>query len=296
MDILISVIVPVYNVELYIDECVQSILNQTYRSLEVILIDDGSTDTSDEKCEKYIQQDDRVRVIHQGNRGLSAARNAGIDICIGEWIIFVDSDDVLPNDAIENLLSVVVQQKAEIGQGVLSTVQVHPEAAYNPVIEIYEGKDFLKSSYFSTTACGKIYHRTIWNHRRFREGIIHEDYDIMYRIIYETSRVAFANYIVYNVRNRSGSITRSGYSDKKLILLDIDEEKIAYFKEKGDNILLDQAYMSYYGDLLYLYKQNLQKNIIKKYRKNIKNFLRIKTIRFRTKVKLIVCYLFPRIW
>ena len=103
MEPLISVIVPVYKVEQYLDECVQSIINQTYKNLEIILVDDGSPDRCPEMCDEYARQDSRIKVIHKPNGGLSSARNAGIDIARGEYIGFVDSDDYIAHDMYEKL-------------------------------------------------------------------------------------------------------------------------------------------------------------------------------------------------
>lgn len=111
---LITVVVPIYKVEEYLDECVQSILNQTYHNLEIFLVDDGSPDRCGEMCDTYAEKDSRVKVIHQKNRGLSGARNSAIDIATGEYITFVDSDDYLKEDMIETLYQEVLQYNAEI--------------------------------------------------------------------------------------------------------------------------------------------------------------------------------------
>ena len=119
---LISVIVPVYNVEKYLRTCVDSILVQSYSALEVILIDDGSTDGSPQICDQYAQQDPRIQVIHQKNAGLSAARNAGIDICRGEYLTFIDSDDFIHERFVELLLNACLSNNADIAVGDLERV------------------------------------------------------------------------------------------------------------------------------------------------------------------------------
>lgn len=291
----VSIIVPVYNVENYVDACVESILTQTYSNLEIILIDDGSTDGSGKRCDQWAEKDNRIRVLHQKNGGLSAARNAGLDICTGEWIVFIDSDDVLPENAIKTLSDLVITQKAEIGQGV-STVMGNKAQAAENFTKVFSGIEFLKSDFYSTSACGKIYHKKVWENRRFQEGIIHEDYDIMYQIIYEALCVNYSNQVVYWVRERTNSITRGGFSEDRLVLLDIDEKKIAYFRERKEEFLLEQAYKSYYSNLLHLYKQCKKKDIMRKYRKNFIHFIAIGTIGARTKLKLAVCYFFPSAW
>ena len=111
----ISVIVPVYNVERYMDRCLNSIVSQTYRNLEILLIDDGSTDCGGEKCDQWKKKDDRIQVIHQKNSGLYAARNRGLDSATGKYIIFVDSDDYVANELIEELYYVLKEEKARNG-------------------------------------------------------------------------------------------------------------------------------------------------------------------------------------
>lgn len=297
MEDLISVIIPVYNVENYIDVCVDSVVTQTYDKLEIIIVNDGSTDGSREKCIAWSKKDKRIKVVEQNNRGLSVARNKGLSICHGEWIIFVDSDDVLPENAVNILYNMVdLKRDVKVAQGnktIFAGITVNDmHFSY----KVFTGKMFLKSHYFSTTACGKIYHRSVWSHRRFREGIIHEDYDIMYKIVYEMPYVAFTETVVYLVRKRDGSITRSPFSEKKMVLLEIDEQKIAYFRERKEKVLLEQAYLSYYSNLLHLYKLSRDKEIVKKYRENYKYFISLHSIKLKTKIKLMLCYLYPGLW
>ena len=111
---LVSVIVPVYNVELYLKFCVESIIMQTYENLEIILVDDGSKDGSPHICDAFLNKDKRVRVIHQQNQGLSAARNAGIEVARGKYFTFVDSDDYIRKDMIERLVNLVERKKVDI--------------------------------------------------------------------------------------------------------------------------------------------------------------------------------------
>mgnify|MGYP003623332904 CR=1 FL=1 len=111
---MISVIIPVYNVEAYLDRCVASILRQSYNNLEIILVNDGSTDSSAQMCDAYAQADTRIRVIHKQNGGLSSARNAGIDIASGEYLAFIDSDDFIADDMLETLLGLCTKHKAQI--------------------------------------------------------------------------------------------------------------------------------------------------------------------------------------
>ena len=297
METLVSVIIPVYNVEQYLDECLKSIVQQSYRNLEIIIVNDGATDNSDKKCEDWAEKDGRIQVLHQENKGLSAARNAGLNACRGEWIVFVDSDDVLPQNAIEIMYSAVtLRQGIKIAQGCSVTLNHKSSDEQITAVKMLSGKEFLQSDSFSTAACGKIYHNSVWTKRRFREGIIHEDYDIMYRILYDTPLVVLIAQTVYLVRDREGSITRSMFSDKKMILLEIDEEKIDFFRDRKETYLLEQAYKSYYSNLLHMYKLCKKKEIVRKYRKNFKHFIRLNSIGHKTKWKLFLCYFFPGMW
>ena len=293
---MISVIIPVYNVLPYLDECIDSVVHQTYTNLEIILVDDGSVDGSETGCDRWAEQDSRIRVVHQKNKGLSAARNAGLDICKGEWIVFVDGDDVLPKEAIEILRGMVnYEEKVFIAQGGMGTLQ-RESPARNAAVTVMPGRNALIEGYIEVMACGKIFHKSIWRTRRFQEGIIHEDYQISYQIIYETTQVAQTDRIVYYVRKREGSITRSSFSEKKLVIIEIDEERILYFRGKNEPELLEQAYRSYYGDLLHLYKLSRKKEIIYKYRQHYKYFIQLHNIGLKTKFKLTICYFFPLLW
>lgn len=136
---LITVVVPIYKVEAYLDECVQSILKQTYSNLEIILVDDGSPDRCGEMCDVYAEKDARVKVIHQKNKGLSGARNSAIDIATGEYITFVDSDDYLKEDMVEVLYHEVLQYDAEIATAAFESFFEDESRMSNP----HNGKIFV---------------------------------------------------------------------------------------------------------------------------------------------------------
>ena len=130
---LISVIVPIYKVEKYLNKCVKSIINQTYKNLEIILVDDGSPDNCGKICDKLAERDDRIRIIHKKNGGLSSARNAGIEIANGEYIGFVDSDDYIDNDMFETLYNNIKDNNAD-----LSIIGYQIETIDNKVIKYFE--------------------------------------------------------------------------------------------------------------------------------------------------------------
>lgn len=295
MNELVSVIIPVYNVEAYLNQCINSVLNQTYSNLDVILIDDGSTDCSGGICDVFAKNDKRVTVIHQKNRGLAGARNTGLSVCRGEYITFVDSDDYLPENAIELLMKILDKENAEIVEGKMCCVARKETTAISQIHNC-TGRCALELDIPRTTAPGKIYAASLWNDVRFREGIIHEDYQLIYKVVYGVDRYVYTDYVIYYINERIGSITRSGYSDKQLVLLEIDEERIAFFKEREENVLLEHAYTDFYNHLLTLYNESGYGWILQKYRENIKHFIQIKNIPFKTKIRLLVCYAFPQMW
>lgn len=145
-DVLVSVIIPVYNVEKYIDKCINSVLNQSYRNIEIILIDDGSTDSSGEICEEYAQKDNRIIVIHKQNEGVSTARNTGMSIAKGDYICFSDADDYLMPDYVEYLLNIALLHKVDISltTSMLSTfteTKAHNRENANDCVNVVSGED-----------------------------------------------------------------------------------------------------------------------------------------------------------
>ena len=223
---LISVIVPVYKVEQYLEKCVTSILTQTYRNLEIILVDDGSPDSCPEMCDAIAHRDARVRVIHKKNGGISAARNTGLDAAQGEYITFVDSDDSLTPTACESMLARLTATGASIcvggflwedQDGILTedhfstTLQddILPQAeAVRRITEI------TPSCFF--TVWGKLYRREIFQKLRFAEDRIHEDVFIMHQVYCASPEIATSSVPVYHYFQRSDSITQSKYHSKRL--------------------------------------------------------------------------------
>lgn len=216
-DILISVIVPVYNVEDYVGRCVDSILNQTHKNLEVILVNDGSKDRSGKICDEYAAKDDRVRVVHKENGGLSSARNTGIEMAAGEYITFVDSDDWIEADAYEHLLKLMKKYQVKLVCGGnynvdsktgKKTPALCPEREEVISAEEFVGRMFLWQG-FDSSACDKLYHRSLLKTFRYPEGKVCEDVAITYKIVLGTDRAALSDRPFYNYFHRPDSITIS---------------------------------------------------------------------------------------
>jgi len=216
---LVSIIVPVYNVEKFLNKCVESILKQTYQNIEVILVDDGSTDNCPFICDKYKKEDSRISVIHKENEGLSDARNVGIKNATGEYFYFIDSDDFIVEDTIQCMLNVAISVDADI------TI-----AGYKSIDEDYNqeisGKNYGKLElspidaikFFTNQdwgAWGKLYKRSIHENVFFPVGKIHEDEAIMYQLICNCKKICTIPYQPYYYVQRKGSITATKYSEKK---------------------------------------------------------------------------------
>ena len=221
-DVLVSVIVPVYNVEDYLGRCVDSILTQTYSNLEVILVDDGATDASGSICDRYAQIDARVKVIHKENGGLSSARNAGIDMATGDWLEFVDSDDWLEPDAVESMLHLAQNHQVELvvgGRWDVSAKTGKRKKGLCPVVqEVISGEELVSRIFrwnnCDSSACDKLFARRLFQQVRFPDGVICEDVPVMYKIVLDAGRAAVLNKPIYNYFHRSGSITYTGISEK----------------------------------------------------------------------------------
>ena len=217
--ILVSIIVPVYNVELYLEKCIKSLLAQTYENIEIILSDDGSTDNSSNICDLFAKKDERIRVIHKANGGLADARNAGLDIMSGEYVTFVDSDDYLEPEAIEILLSTAIQKQSSIAHmksyivGSDYTI-IADQSQGSREIVIYASEEYVKGmceKRFSESVCDKMFESKLFAERRFEKGRLNEDFFFLSKLLLEDIRIAEIDYAGYNYYQRKGSITNSGF-------------------------------------------------------------------------------------
>lgn len=213
---MISVIIPVYNVEKYLAPCLDSVINQTYTDWEAVLVDDGSTDASPAICEEYAGKDGRFRLIRQENGGLSAARNTGIAACKGDYITFLDSDDALVSTALEQLLRLCTGYNADLAvcpmlrleeDGSLAPYKNHAPICGTEIF-IGEGKmaSYIRLNKQTNTACGKLYARELFDEIRFPDGKTSEDVFTAYQVIHAARRVVIHEAPLYIYRNRPGSI------------------------------------------------------------------------------------------
>lgn len=248
----ISVIVPVYKVEAYLHECVDSILAQTCSDFELILVDDGSPDSCGAICDEYAAKDPRVRVIHQENQGLSGARNAGIDIAQGEFITFIDSDDLVDGRYLELLYSAIVLHNADVSCCKMQAFrdEENPccaiESVCDPAVSLLPGREAVLSIYNGTgrvsiCACGKLYRKKLFTSLRFPLRKLHEDQAIVPILLYQANRVASIDCQNYYYRNRSDSITHKAFKSNRFDNVEAIDGCIAFFLDCKDAELVAAA-------------------------------------------------------
>lgn len=232
---LISVIVPVYNVEKYLCDCIDSIIDQSYDVLEIILVDDGSTDRSGLICDEYKKKDARIKVIHKENGGLSDARNRGMDISKGEYIAFIDSDDHISPDYLKIMLHAIEGNRCQMAALANSTPFYDGEDVFFDTtsaeikITIHDTRSALLLMLYQNIATGapfKVCKRQIMEYVRFPEGYLYEDVATTYKEFLRSDKVAIVTGNLYAYRKRKDSITHQAFSEKKMIVITIRDQLI----------------------------------------------------------------------
>lgn len=248
----ISVIVPVYKVEPYLCRCVDSILGQTFTDFELILVDDGSPDNCPAICDEYAEKDNRVRVIHQKNGGLSVARNAGINWAFAhsdsQWITFIDSDDWIHSRMFEILYKAVIEKNVEVGicgfeptEGVESEVDEEILSA-----ELWNVEQFYVTySVNATIACAKLYSRHCFSQIRYPAGKLHEDEFTTYKILFAQPKIAVISAPLYCYYHNPNSITTSVWTPRRMEVIQAFDEQISFFQKYNFPIALKRRIRSY---------------------------------------------------
>jgi glycosyltransferase involved in cell wall biosynthesis len=266
----ISVIIPVYKVEKYLRQCVDSVLAQTHSDLEVILVDDGSPDNCGAICDEYAEKDSRVKVIHKENGGQGSARNRGLDAATGEYIAFVDSDDWVDSDMYESLLKLLLEHDADIAEG--SYRFFRPWKNQNQTLEcpntqkvcVWEGLQILERFYFgpdlfsdvAVMVWNKLYKAQILRDLRFREGFIYEDSEFMPRVLYACKKLVKHDhsYYTYNIHLSVGETSHSEKNYFKINSSVISAGLVAeFFADKGNEKIKHYTCRRYWNTLLEAY-------------------------------------------
>lgn len=232
---LISIIIPVYNVEHYIEECLDSICGQSYHNIEILVVDDGSTDNSGNICDLYKEKDKRIRVYHKENGGLSSARNLGLEYAHGDYISFVDSDDFIRNDMIESLYAFMSEECCEIAECAFGNNCDKSVGKYKILNKHEALKEYLSSQYFypNVSVCNKLYKAQIIKELKFPVGKIHEDYLFQTMALNSVKNYGFVNDEMYNYRVREESITHRVFDYKDFDKIDMYKKRTEFLLECG---------------------------------------------------------------
>ena len=244
MQPLITVIIPIYKVEQYLRRCVASVLQQTYKNLEIILVEDGSPDNCGRICDEYAHLDSRVRVIHKNNGGVSSARNAGLDIMTGEYVLFVDSDDFLALDCVEYLVGLLERFSVQICIGNYEdTRSSRCEFGQNQdCVELISGREAIERQFGKdlvqyVTPWAKLFARSLFAELRFPEGIVHEDEGTLYRLFYACGQIAVSQRVVYAYYYNPEGITKWPKKKNYQDICAVWKEQIKFYQEHGEVVL-----------------------------------------------------------
>ena len=281
MNDLISVIVPVYKVEEWLDQCVESIVNQSYKNLEIILVDDGSPDNCPQMCDEWAKKDDRIRVVHKENGGLSTARNAGLDICSGDYISFIDSDDYIHKDMYINMLEDLKRTDSDIvkcgryidSDGMISEKRIIGSAKEYNHDEILDCFFYHKDD-FCSGVWDKLYKAELFKGIRFPDGLNSEDYYI-YGVIYNrANKLYYNNKYYYYYRIREDSICRkeeiTEHSFDKIIVSDkVYDYVLDNYPDREEDAQIFQS-ISRFAIYQEVFQKDHEKKLEKEWKQNLK--------------------------
>lgn len=305
---LISVIVPIYKVEKYMDKCIDSIVRQTYKNLEILLIDDGSPDGCPRICDEWEKKDSRIIVIHKENGGLSSARNIGLDHCHGQYVSFVDSDDWIDERFIEVLYEGIIDNEVDIS--VVGVWRVYPDKKISPTenmaTRIFSKEETVYSYlYFKNNLVGgvadKLFRTELFNDIRFPMGITSEDRYAWALICNKIRKLYFNPEPLYYYVCREGSITNSKLNKNTFDVIKITEMVCDYLMSTGfqDMAAIDFFRMKAYLDTLYkMLTINAPNNLIEEYKKKTRSFfgkvMQNKRVSLHFKIKYFCYCFFPK--
>ena len=281
----ITVVLPVYNVVDYLEECIKSVLKQTYVNFELILVDDGSSDGSELICDKYKEMDCRIIVIHQKNGGLSAARNTGISYASGKFITFIDSDDYIAPEYIEKLYEAIIKYDADISMCDFQKVPENSKLSERTILFgkmikelVLNKEETIKEVYRDTNhgidfvAWAKMYRLDLFktNNIYFPVGKLHEDTFTTYKLIFCCDRIIYVDAPMYYYIIRKGSITTSDFSVKRLDMIEATREEYKFFEKKGNYELMEIAFFDYLHKVKFVLKMlNCSSNDTRKFTKKV---------------------------
>ena len=305
----ISVIVPVYNVEKYIDRCVQSLFDQAYENIEIVLINDGSTDRSGEMCDEYAKKDSRVKVLHQKYNGVADARNKGVAMATGEYIIFLDGDDEADKEYVSKLYTTLKENDLDIAQCCLLRIRNGEPINKLEVkegVRIFNGmemqmKTFDRDRYFCNVVCGKLFKKELFEGLSFPYGRINEDESMIYLLTFKSKRVGIIDDYLYYYHYNGDSITEKKYNIHRLDAFYMLEEKFAFYKERGLEAFANKVANEYFSQMSVVFCHKKEEiaddyNAIKKkareiYKKDRREILNRAKLRIDRRVFCLLSYI-----
>lgn len=284
---LITIIVPIYRVEQYLDRCVKSLVNQTYTKIEILLVDDGSPDSCPMLCEEWGKRDTRIKVLHKENGGLSDARNYGIVHAKGEYVSFVDSDDYVSTNYIKYLYGLIEKTSADTSCCILKTVTSGDEKfvqVEKEHLRVLTGKEACADLYNGNYAqmvvsCGKLYRTSIVRKNMYPKGRLHEDEATTYKFLYDSKKVVVSNCALYAYFQNVKSITHTRSKKNEQDISIAYYERVAYFRERKEWDLYAKTVNFYTGVVMARGDSDSAlevKTLLKKYRMDYHVFLRTK--------------------
>lgn len=266
LDKKVSIIIPVYKVEKYLSECLESLMNQTYSNLEIIVCDDESPDRCPQICDQYAKRDKRFKVLHKKNGGAASARNMGLEVATGEFICFVDSDDFVDRNYIKQMVECMEINNADISVCAFSNVFVNYKETIEIEEETYSAQEYLKK-FLADWKCGliwnKLFKRSLIRKIRFAEGHVIDDEFFTYQLVMNASHITTQNKSLYNYRKRKSGVMHQGRIEQILV------DRMEYMTERFEKVTFK------YPNLYVLFLQNLADNIIS-LKREAKNYPRAK--------------------
>lgn len=278
----ISVIVPVYKVEKYLSRCVESILNQTYKDFELILVDDGSPDSCPDLCDEYAKKYCFIHIIHQKNGGLSAARNSGIEWVLtnsdSQWITFIDSDDWIHPEYLDSLLKANIDNNTKISVGQVFvtkeyTVNFSDEPKNHISLEKTENV-FTDGAFDPNSSCARLFAKSLFKHIRFPNGKLHEDRFTTYKLYFQFKELSVVSYPLYYYFENGDGIVHANWNVRKLDNLEAAEKQIKFFSDMNNGEMLDYILRDYIHLLVYNLRCLKGKKKFEKYERDVRHRLK----------------------
>lgn len=317
MEINLSIIVPVYNLEQLLPKCLESILVQTFKEFELILVNDGSTDKSGKICDDYANKDERITVIHKKNGGAASSRNAGLQIAKGKYIGFVDSDDYINKFMYETLYNNAIEHKSDIV--ICDYLKVNIGHDYNTTqadldykVKHYKNTEALNEIYTEKSKYimfivpwNKLYRRSLFDNIKYDVNNMFDDETVAHKLFYNSRKITYFDSKLYYYVQRNGSLMNSSFSIKRLDKVYVLNDRATYFRNKNEYELHQKAlkhYMDMFFWYYYLAKSNLSnieqelKDMKRMFDRNLIDLLKLKGISWKQKVMCVLFSLNPSLF